>query len=148
MNVYEHAREATAARERLYRAAKDGGYLPRMMLHRYVCSKCGVVAEVFMATGEVLAAVRDYKLSPGLNAAESVPAARERNTLDGERHWPWAVYSVTDLAVSSRAGFDVICRHMRTTVNARDLHAKVVGIEPGRPGAPTRSWGGNPHVTL
>ena len=53
-----------------------------MTLHRYICRRgCGI-ATVFRVGGVTVCAVRDYKLSPGLNERESTPAARAKKTID------------------------------------------------------------------
>ena len=132
--------DARRAREELHRTLQAGGYLSRVTLHRYMCAAKGCqIATVFSAGGLVLCAVRDYKFSPGLNDARSVPEAREKNTLDGERHWPSHVYDVSDLASwGGAAGFDLVCRHYHGTVMADQVLALVEGIEPGHPGKPTR----------
>lgn len=138
--LLDAARDESRAREDLHLALQRGGLLSRVTLHRYMCASRGCqLATVFAAGGSVLCAVRDYKPSHGLNERLSVPSARTRNTLDGERHWPSAVYEVSDLATWGQdAGFDVICNHVRVTLRAGDVLELVAGVIPGRPGKPTR----------
>lgn len=113
--------------------------LSKVTLHKYICRQKGCqIATVFRAAGLTLCAVRDNKLSPGLNEAVSVEAARAKNTLDGARHWPGHVYEVDRLAVDPRGGMEMECRHRHGAVLASDVLAVARGISPGHPGAPSR----------
>lgn len=116
--------------------------LANVTLHKYMCKRGCQIATVFAASGFILCAVRDYKFSPGLNDELSVPKARERNTLDGERHWPGHVYDVAQVDRFSvgehKAGMDMNCRHRRGTVLAETVLQACRGVTPGKPGAPTR----------
>lgn len=131
-----------AARDALYTHLKENGLLSRVTLHKYMCKRGCQIATVFRAGGFTLCAVRDYKFSPGLNEQVSVPSARERNTLDGDKHWPGHIYDVEHVERFSigeqKAGVDMNCRHRRGTVFAADILAAVEGVDPGKPGAPTR----------
>lgn len=131
-----------AARDALHTHLKETGCLAKVTLHKYMCKRGCQIATVFRAGGVILCAVRDYKFSPGLNERVSVPAARERNTLDGNKHWPGHIYDVEHVERFSigeqKAGMDMNCRHRRGTVFARDVLAAVEGVTPGKPGAPTR----------
>lgn len=134
--------DRAAALDELYRHLRDSDRLSKVTLHRYMCQKGCQIATVFSAGGLILCAVRDYKYSPGLNRKASVPAARERNTLDGNRHWPGHVYDVAELERFSvgdqKAGMALNCRHHRGTVLAEAVLRACEGIIPGKPGAPTR----------
>lgn len=128
-----------AARDALHTHLKETGLLARVTLHKYMCKRGCQIATVFRAGGLTLCAVRDYKFSPGLNERASVPSARERNTLDGDKHWPGHIHDVSHLAGwGPDAGMDMNCRHRRGTVLAVDVLAAVEGVEPGKPGVPTR----------
>jgi len=122
-------------REALFVKIRDGGYLPRMTLVRYLCRKQGcLIATVYSLGGCVYCAVRDYKFSPGMNSSQSNESGRRNNTLDGDRHWPARVYDVRELAeFAGEAGFALNCRHAHQVVNARELLDLVDGVEPGRP---------------
>lgn len=134
--------DKAAARDELFRHLRDSGLLPRVTLHRYMCRRGCQIATVFSAGGLVLCAVRDYKFSHGLNDDVSVPEARMRNTLDGERHWPGHVYDVGEIQRFSvgeqKAGMDMNCRHFRGTVLAEDILEACKSVIPGKPDAPTR----------
>lgn len=131
-----------AAIRELHRHLKDRGLLANVTLHKYMCKRGCQIATVFSAGGLILCAVRDYKFSPGLNNQVSVPEARERNTLDGERHWPGHVYDVAQIDRFStgehKSGMDMNCRHRRGTVLAETVLRACEGVTPGKPGAPTR----------
>lgn len=138
--LFQASDDAKKAREDLHTALRENGYLSRVTLHRYMCAQRGCqIATVFKAGGTVLCAVRDYRLSRGLNERRSVASARAKNTLDGERHWPSHVYDVTELADwGGSVGFDLTCNHFTGTLLAADVMKAVDGVEPGRPGKPTR----------
>ncbi|WPU08089.1 hypothetical protein [Pseudarthrobacter oxydans] len=134
--------DRAAAMEELHRQLKQRGLLANVTLHKYMCKRGCQIATAFMAGGMILCAVRDYKYSPGLNEQASVPAARERNTLDGDRHWPGHVYDVAQLEQFSvganKSGMSMNCRHHRGTVLAETVLRDCAGVTPGKPGAPTR----------
>ncbi len=129
--------------DRAYVALRDSGKLSKVTLHRYLCrARSCMIATVFRLDRLTLCAVRDYTYSPGLNEAVSVPSARAKKTLDGDRHWPGHVYDVEELADFNagdvKAGMDMNCRHQRGVVLPDDVLAKVAGVRPGHPGPPTR----------
>lgn len=138
----ERLHDRQAAIDAAYISLRDAGLLPKVTLHKYMCRRGCPIATVFRVAHLTLCVVRDYKFSPGLNREVSVPSARRKNTLDGERHWPGHVYDVEELdrfsAGASRAGMGMNCRHHRGTVLAQDVLATVAGVSPGRPGPPTR----------
>lgn len=126
------------ALEDTHRMLSSNGLLSKVTLHRYMCRRGCQIAVVFKVGDVIACAVRDYKFSPGMNEAESVPAAREKNTLDGDRWWPSHVYDVAELADwGPGRGMDMNCRHHHGTVNAADVLAVVEGVQPGHPGAPS-----------
>lgn len=143
---FDQVLKATDDRAEALRAAHEmlrtSGLLSKVTLHKYMCAKGCQIATVFRASGLLLCAVRDYKLSPGLNVRETAPRARETKTLDGQRHWPGHVYDVEQLhrfrAGGQRAAMRLTCRHCRTVLFTDDVLAVVEGVEPGRPGKPTR----------
>ena len=130
-----------AALDSAHQLLRDAGALSKVTTHSYVCRHgCRRLATVFQIGDVVACAVEDYKLSPGLNLAESTEAGRARNTLDGRGHWPGHVYDVRRLAASGPAASmdDMICSHHHGKVLASDVLAAVKGVRPGHPGAPTR----------
>lgn len=113
--------------------------LNRVTLHRYQCARGCQIATVFRAGQTTLCAVRDYKYSPGLNAKQSVEAAREKNTLDGDRHWPSHVFDVDSIAEwGEGTGMSVTCRHFRGTLSGARVLRDIANASPGKPGRPTR----------
>jgi hypothetical protein len=132
--------DQSAAIHDAYQQLENAGLTNRVVVHRYLCRKGGCkLATVVRIGGRVLARTRDYKYGPGMNLERSVPAARERNTLDGDRHWPGHTFDVTDLARwGDSAGMDMNCRHGMRTVLAVDVLATVGDTRPGHPGAPSR----------
>ena len=122
-----------------YQRLENAGLISKVTVHRYLCGRCGPLATVIRLGDKTIARTVDYKYSRGLNLRQSVAAARERNTLDGERHWPGHTYDVDALADwGPQAGFDVVCRHVTTTVAAVDVLALTRDVKPGHPGKPTR----------
>jgi hypothetical protein len=125
-----------------YQSLRDQGLLSRVTMHRYQCKRGCQIAIVFGYRGLTLCAVRDYKYSPGMNKAQSVESARQKNTLDGDRHWPSHVYDVRRLdafsAGEQKAGISMNCRHHTGTVLAADILAAVEGLRPGQKIPPTR----------
>ena len=119
---------------------RQPGRLARVTVHKYQCASRGCqIARVVKIGGTVLCAVRDYKYSPGLNAENSVPEARRKNTLNGEDWWPGHVYDVESIAKwGDAAGMDMICRHFHGTIFAKDILAVIEGVIPGHPKGPTR----------
>jgi len=129
-----------AALDSAHQWLTDASALSKVTTHRYLCRLRGCpIATVFLIGDVVACAVRDYKLPPGVNLSESTEAGRERNTLDGRRHWPSHVYDVRHLADSGPdANIDMNCRHRHGGVLVSDVLAAVDGVRPGHPGAPTR----------
>lgn len=128
----------TEAQERAYQHLMNTGLLSRVTLHRYICRRGCKVATVFAGLGTTLCAVTDYKYSPGMNRAQSVPSARAKNTLDGDRWWPSHVYDVEDLAAfGDDAGISFNCRHVRMHRAASQILADCKGAQPGRQNKPT-----------
>ena len=137
--LYAKSDDRHAALDSAHQALVSAGLLSKVTTHRYMCRRGCQIATVFLLGDVVVCAVRDYKLSPGLNLSESVERGRARNSLDGDRHWAGHVYDVRDLAAfGSKGGMDMNCRHHHGTVLAADGLAVVDGVRPGHPGAPTR----------
>lgn len=133
----EHANRREAI-ENAYQQMENAGLISKVTVHRYVCRRqgCGVLATVIRVGGATIARTGDYKMSPGMNRERTVESARQRNTLDGDRHWPGHTYDVSDLAVPG-VGVDMSCRHEIRTIPATDIVAAVQGVTPGHPGKPT-----------
>lgn len=137
--LFRNLGDSQAAIDELHRHLTEHGLLSKVTLHKYMCKRGCQIGTVFAAGDLVLCAVRDYKLSPGLNEAQSVPDARKKNTLDGARHWPSHVYDVEQLTrFGDMSGMDFNCRHRLGNVSAVSILARVEGVTPGRPSAPTR----------
>ena len=121
-----------------YQQIENAGLIPKVTVHRYLCGRCGPLATVIRLGDKTIARTVDYKYSRGLNLRRSAAAARERNTLDGERHWPGHTYDVDALADwGPQVGFAVNCPHIRATVRAVDILNITRGVVPGHPGKPT-----------
>ncbi len=122
-----------------YRQDEKAKVLSKKTLHRYVCRRgCGVLATVVKLGEDIVVGTRDCKFSPGMNLERSVPEARRKNTLDGDRHWPGHTFDVTEMASwGPGVGIDASCRHGLHTLLATDVLAIVEGVLPGHPGKPT-----------
>lgn len=131
-DLLDRTEEHAAALDAAHTHLKNSGMLSKVVVQEYHCKRRCVVATVFVVGGSTLCAVRDYKLSPGLNERQSVEAARKRNTLDGDRHWPAHVFELEALADwPQEAGIGMNCRHYRGTIHARDILHRVAGVRPG-----------------
>lgn len=137
--LFSTAADNDTAIQNAWQQLDHAGRLSKVTVHTYLCRKCGPLARVIRLGDRTIAGVKDYKQSPGMNQAKSVPAARKRNTLDGNRHWPSHAYDVDQLAadLGGNGGFTVACRHVTTTVRAVDVLAVAADVKPGHPGAPT-----------
>jgi hypothetical protein len=136
--VLAASEDRAAAVDAVYQRLENMGLIGRVVVHRYLCAECGVLATVIRVGDEILCRTRDYKLSPGLNARRSVAAARRKNTLDGARHWPGHTFDVRELAEwGTAAAMEMNCGHLLHTELAVDVLAKVEGVLPGKPGKPT-----------
>lgn len=133
------AEQREDAIEDAYQSLDNAGVLSKVTVHRYVCKRgCGVLGTVVKIGDDILLRTRDYKLGPGMNRDRSVAAARRKNTLDGDRHWPGHTFDVRDLAEwGEHAGMDMNCRHTTSVVKAAEVLATVDGVRPGHPGKPT-----------
>ncbi len=121
-----------------YQQLENAGLINRVTVHRYLCRKCGPRLTVIRIQRRILARSKDYRFGRGKNAAESVQAARDQHTLDGDRHWPGHTYDVQELArFDEHAGMTVVCRHRSTSIRAADVLAAVDGVRPGHAGKPT-----------
>jgi len=126
-----------AAIHTAYQQYENAGKLSKVTVHRYVCRRgCGVLMTVIKLGEVYLARTRDYKYSPGMNLERSVPEARRKSTLDGDRHWPGHTFEVEQTA-SWGLGFDASCRHKLHTLLATDVLATVKVVRPGHPEKPT-----------
>ena len=137
-DLFERSQARAERLDACHADLKERGQLNRYVLHRYQCPRGCQVAVIFRFGGFPLCAVRDYKYSPGLNAERSVPSARQRNTIDGNRHWPSHVYDLEELAnFSPQAGLTMACRHISKVELATSALLAIQGVRPGRPGRPT-----------
>jgi hypothetical protein len=122
-----------------YQQLENLNKLSKVTLHKYQCTRGCQIARVVKIDNTVLCAVRDYRYSPGMNAARSVPEARRKNTLNGDDWWPGHVHDVTELSTwGDSAGMDMVCRHFHGTILAKDILTTIEGVIPGHPRKPTR----------
>ncbi|MGE9806928.1 hypothetical protein [Janibacter sp. G1551] len=137
--LLDNARQDSDALHSAYQQLENAGVLNNLVVHRYLCRKGGCkLATVIRVDGVVIARTKDYKLAPGANLARSVEAARIKNTLDGERHWPGHTFPVSDLAGwGDAASIDMNCRHRLRSIKANAIMATVADVQPGHPGKPT-----------
>jgi hypothetical protein len=81
-----------------------------------------------------------YALSPEVNKAESVEAARQKRTSDGNHKWMARWGSLDELlefcGEEPDLGIDLNCDHVRERITGRRLGAAVDGVTPGSPGDP------------
>jgi hypothetical protein len=138
LQLLDAAEDHSQAIHDAYQQLENAGLISKVTVRRYLCRKCGKPCATVIRVGDrTIARTRDYKYSPGFNRGRSVEAARAKNTLDGERHWPGHTYDVDQLAEWGRvAGFDVNCRHMTATLLAVDVLEATRGVAPGHPGRP------------
>lgn len=124
--------------EKAWIELERSGYMSRVVVHRYVCAGgCGVLGTVADIGGTILLRTRDYKPSPGLNRGRSVEAARKRNTLDGERHWPSYVIDLRRDSGNPGANIEVVCKHGPKRIGYDHARARARAAWPGKPGKPT-----------
>ena len=82
------AKNRTEAIHTAYQHFENAGLILHVIVHRYLCKGCGKKLATVIRLGDTtIARTTDYKFSPGLNLERSVESARERSTLDGDRHW-------------------------------------------------------------
>ncbi len=135
----EAEQDARIARERTHIGLRDMGLLSQVTLHRFMCRSKGCqLALVFQVGDSVFVAASDYKYSPGMNEEKSVQRARERNTLDGKRHWPGTVYDLNEVVEWGPQGsIHVACRHVMRDLSGSELFDSIGSATPGHPGKPT-----------
>lgn len=131
-DLLQRSDDRSAALTDAHTQLRNAGNLSKVTVQEYHCPRRCVVATVFVVGGSTLCAVRDYKLSPGLNETQSVEAARKKNTLDGDRHWPGHVFDLEALADwPDNSGIGMNCRHHRGLIHAREILHRVEGVRPG-----------------
>lgn len=137
--IEEASTDRDGATHDAYQRLENADLVRRVVVHRYQCHKCFKVLGTVVSVGDrIICRTTPYKFSPGLNEARSVAAAREKNTLDGERFWPGHTFDVTWLAEwGPDMGIGMNCRHVTHTVKAVDILERVKGVKPGHPGKPT-----------
>jgi len=130
--------DASQAVDDAYQQLANAGLISKVVVHRYICrdDQGCQLATVIKIDSRILCRTRDYKQSPGLNAASSVPTARAARTLDGDRHWPSHTFDVTALDHEGVA-VPMNCRHARRNVLLVDILAAVGTASPGHPGKPS-----------
>lgn len=147
LHLLEKSEDRQNAVDKIYYALRDTpGRLSKVTVHKYLCRRGCPIATVFVLGGETFCAVRDYKYSPGMNAAKSVESARLKNTIDKDRHRPSHVYDLAQFAVEhggvttwlDGAGVTMDCRHSSATVLVGDIMRTIEGVKPGHPRKPTR----------
>jgi hypothetical protein len=128
----------TAAHEG-FQQLENAGVINKVIVGRYICGQGNcLLVKVIRVGDHTLARTKDHKVARGLNKEISVPAARRKNTLDGDRHWPGHTFDVDFLAgFGESAGLGAGCRHKpRRVISAADVLAKTRDVKPGYPGAP------------
>lgn len=136
--LFAHAKSRQDGIEQAWLQLDSQGYLSRVVVHRYICRDgCGVLGTVANIGGTILLRTRDYKPSPGLNRGRSTDAARQRNTLDGERHWPSYLIDLNRDAGHPGANIVVVCKHGPKRIEYDHALQQAGQAIPGRPGKPT-----------
>ena len=138
--LLESSTNRTQTLQDAYVHLRDAGLLANAEVHRYMCRRGCQLVKVFRWGGTTLAYVADYRFSPGMNAAKSVPEARAKNTLDGDRWWPAHVYDVTEVAkwAAEGGGVTVACRHFHGLLRGDEILADIAPALQGRKINPTR----------
>jgi hypothetical protein len=106
------ALEATSSRSKLSKLATV----------IYECETRGcAMLYVFNNAGRLYIRQSRRKLSPAVNREESVPAARAKHTVDGDRHWQKEAF-----ALSQAGGYlSLECDHVRAKVHVDTIAADV-----------------------
>ena len=130
----------TEAIHNAYQHLENAGLVPKVTVHRYQCGKCGkVLATVIRLGDNTIARTVDYKYSRGLNRASRSPQRGNATPSTASGTGPAAPTTSTRWRdCGPQAGFDVVCRHVTTTVAAVDVLALTRDAKPGHPGKPTR----------
>ena len=144
-DLFERARADDDAAADVWQTLENAEALNHFKVHEYRCHAGCTLAKVVAHRGVVLLRTEPYKLRPQTNLRQSVPRARERNTLDGDHHWPGHVYRVRHLAgrdpgevvFGDEAHIPLNCKHRLRTVAALTVLELVAAVTPGHPGAPT-----------
>lgn len=135
LEAHDDRREALhAAWQRL----ENAGLISKVTVQQYRCRRRGcTLMTVIKVGGLTLARSADYKFSRGLNGERSVAAARAKNTLDGDRHWPGHTFDVEELAGwGETAGMDANCRCATRVLMAQRILEDSAGATSGRPAKP------------
>ena len=124
----ERGARLTAAYYAMSRAQREGA-----LLAEYRCSRRAgcLLLTAWQAGGLRGVWLPPYRLSPGLNGAESTPEGRARNAVNGVDRWPVRVLAVDDLA--GPVGLPLNCSHFHGVVTSAVLLADVDAATPGRP---------------
>jgi hypothetical protein len=121
----------------MYQHLENHDLVNKVRVMSFVCRSGCKVATVVRVGDRTLARTKDHKKSPGFNADRTAPGARERNTLDGDRHWPGSTYDLDDLADGDLGlGFATNCRHQESAQLASEVLEAARKVTPGKPGAP------------
>lgn len=101
----------------------------------YRCKRRGcLLMHVWQAPAGLTYYQPPYKLSPRRNDAESNAAGRERNTVDGQRHWRARAGKLDDLrGWGPQAGLSLQCDHVRLTLPSTEVLAMADEATPGKP---------------
>ena len=142
------AAEAKSDREATWQKLENAGLINHVKVQEYRCAKGCRLALAIRLDDVVLLRTRDYKLRPRTNESQSVPAARERNTLNGSDHWPGHTFDVGQSAGQEDPadwgqpvwgeGFraDINCKHGRRTLDFLEVLTSVRDTRPGHPKKP------------
>lgn len=121
--------ERTAAAKAYLAVLELRGQTAKAAAVTYRCSRRCLLARVYRTPEGIIVYQARYKLSPAVNAADSVPEARLRRTEDGDRRWKPTTFFLDD---AQNIGLN--CDHLRNRVlrnaaieaDVRARHAEVV----------------------
>lgn len=116
-----------------HQAGRKGVRQALLVEYRCVNTRACLLLQAWMANGRVLYYRPAYKRSRNRNENESVPQARQRNTLDGDRHWKPRAGNLSALAGWSGVGIDLNCDHSEVIVTPRLVLADADAATPGTP---------------
>lgn len=133
------SRARSAALSDLFQRFENADLIGRVVVHRYRCKKCSkLLATVIRGGDHLLIRTSDYKYGKGMNLERTVESARQKNTLNGDNHWPGHTFDVHEVAEwDSDGGVSVVCRHTNVVLHGKRIIEDVGDKRPGHAGAPT-----------
>ncbi|CUR54664.1 hypothetical protein NOCA2210014 [metagenome] len=116
--------------------AYDKKQLRRLLLAEWRCARGCLLIHVWQSPQGPLFYLPRYKQSRERNTERSVPSARAKNTLDGDRIWkPRAGELVALEEFGATVGMDIQCDHLDPQVFTG---AELLGLISDTPGRPLR----------